>query len=223
MLTTLLFAALAQPIHANALFDIQHVSIVKIADQVATEPLAVANDCTGLNADGASEGILPLDIDWTQIISVGKQVWEVIQNNKPVVNVTAPVAHALPRGLACWSDLDRWQAPRTQVYEVTYQNGFRMDVVKFRFRLQYTYGGGHEGRGQYLSNVAVLPAELNVIWGYRFDANVDVGQAVNLGTSTDPVAGLELTLKWTVRTPLKQSDNSIHFFVQGDGVAKSSN
>lgn len=66
-----------------------------------------------------------------------------------------PVAHALPRGLRRWTDLERWSPPETKTYEVVYKNKFGMEVVKFRFRLQYTYGGRRSGRGRYLANVSV--------------------------------------------------------------------
>ncbi len=161
------------------------------------------------------------EISWDQVVNIGKKLWSVVENGKPVVQMETPVAHALPRGLYCWSDLEHWQAPRTQVYEVTYRNGFGVEVVKFRFRLHYTYGGGRADKGQYLANVTVLPAELNVSWGYNFDAKVEVQPAVNLGTKENPIGGLELNVRWTVKTFLKESINSFHFFVQGDGVAKS--
>ena len=98
-----------------------------------------------------------------------------------------------------------------------------MEDVKFRFRLQYTYGGGHSGIGKYLANVTVMPAEVSVSWGYTFNADVQVLNAVNVGTSLSPVAGLELNLKWQVKTVLKESDNSFNFFVQGDGVSQVAN
>jgi hypothetical protein len=150
-------------------------------------------------------------------VAIGQKVWEIIEKNKPVVNVETPVAHALPRGLECWADLEHWQAPRTASYEVVYKNGFGLEVVKFRFRLHYTYGGGKAELGQYLANVTVMPGELNVMWGYTFGARVEVGQAVNLGSHANPTAGLELNVRWNVKTVLKESENSFHYFVQGDG------
>jgi hypothetical protein len=105
-----------------------------------------------------------------------------------------------------------------ETYEVAYKNLFGMEVVKFHFRLAYTYGGGRAGAGRYLANVSVLPAELNVLWGYTFNAEVQVMPAVNLGNVTSPVAGLEVNVVWQVKTVLKESDNSVHYFVRGDGL-----
>lgn len=58
------------------------------------------------------------------------------------------------------------------------------------------------------------------MWGYTFNARVEVPGAVNLGTSASPVAGLELNLHWNVKTVVKESENSVHFFVDGHGQAR---
>ncbi|NJM10080.1 MAG: hypothetical protein HC883_04120 [Bdellovibrionaceae bacterium] len=199
-------------------WDIQSVELQKIEDVDGPQTLVLKNDCSQLN----SSGVLIDGIAWDQILSIGEKVWEIVQAGKPVVHIETPVAHALPRGLECWSDLEHWQAARTQTYEVIYKNGFGMEAVKFRFRLHYTYGGGKAELGKYLANVTVLPAELNVLWGYNFDAKVEVQPAINMGSSKDPMAGLELNVHWTVKTVVKESINSFHFFVQGDGVSRSS-
>jgi hypothetical protein len=199
--------------------DVKSVELKLIEDQPSIQALDT-KDCAQLTALAGEDSILD-EIGWDQIVNIGQKVWEIVQAGKPVVNIETPVAYALPRGLNCWTDLEHWQAPRTQVYEVSYKNGFGMEVVKFRFRLHYTYGGGKAELGQYLANVSVLPAELNVLWGYNFDAKVEVQPAINLGTKENPIGGLELNVRWTVKTVLKESINSFHFFVQGDGVAKS--
>lgn len=214
-LISLMFAVQnAAPVEASRLMDISSVTIHEVTDD---------NQATQLNND-CGQAAEPLGIiGWGTVVNIGFKVWQLIEANKPVVNVQTPSASALPGGLTCWSQLDSWQAPKIQTYEVSYKNYLDMEVVKFRFRLQYNYGGGIAGRGKYLANVTVLPAELNVLWGYTFNADVDVEQAINLGTTENPVAGLGLNLKWSVATVMKQSDNSFHFFVQGDGVSTTTN
>lgn len=199
-------------------WDVSEVQLQQVEDSLTFESLSM-NDCAG-----TSDTFDPLFFDgvtWDQIVSVGKKVWEIVKAGKPVSHAQTPVVHALPAGLQCWTDLEHWQAPRTQTYEVVYKNGFGMEVVKFRFRLHYTYGGGKAEKGQYLANVSVLPAELNVMWGYTFNASVEVGNTVNLGSRENPVAGIEMNLKWNVNTVLKDSQNSFHFFVQGDGLSRT--
>jgi hypothetical protein len=198
-------------------WDVQSVQLERLPDDGVVNPLDAVSDCSGMKTNSLEDG----NIGWSDIIAIGQQVWKIVEANKPVVTTNTPVVHALPRGLNCWAELDQWQAPKTESYQVVYKNGFGMEVVKFRFRLQYTYGGGKHGVGKYLANVTVMPAELNVIWGYTFNADVQVGQTVNLGTHEDPVAGIQMDVKWQVKTVLKESDNSFHFFVQGDGISKS--
>lgn len=200
-------------------WEVQNVKLQKVGDELAYVALDT-KDCAEFASIAETESLLG-EISWDQIVNIGQKVWEIVQAGKPVVHMETPVANALPRGLTCWTDLEHWQAPRTQTYEVKYENGFGMEVVKFKFRLHYTYGGGKADRGQYLANVAVLPAELNVLWGYNFDAKVEVQPALNLGSKENPMAGLELNVRWTVKTVMKESLNSFHFFVQGDGVAKT--
>ncbi len=212
--TVLGFSAVA---HA-APWEIQSVEVREVYDAQSAPLPKMVNDCSELG----SKPFLADNIGWDQIVNIGEKVWAIIEANKPVVTVETPVAHALPRGLECWADLEHWQAPRTQSYEVLYKNGFGMEVVKFRFRLHYTYGGGKAELGQYLANVAVLPSELNVMWGYTFNAKVEVAQAINMGSKENPLAGLEMNVRWNAKTVLKESENSFHFFVSGDGKAIAS-
>lgn len=157
-------------------------------------------------------------IGWDDIVNIGKTVWQIVDANRPVLHAELPVAHALPRGLQCWSDLERWNAPRTQSYEVVYKNKFGIEVVKFRFRLQFTYGGSRAGgRGRYIANATVAASQIDVVWAYTFNARLDIARAVNLGTSADPIAGLEMNLHWNVKTWVKESENSVHFFITGNG------
>jgi hypothetical protein len=205
--------------HADSpwFWEIQSTDI-QLIEETTSANMAVNYDCVSLTGNP-----LTGDVSWDDIVNIGKKAWEIIEAGKPVSHIETPTANALPRGIQCWNNLEHWQAPKVQTYQVVYKNGFGMEVVRFNFRLQYTYGGGKAEKGQYLANVTILPSELNVSWGYNFDARVEVQPAVNVGTQENPIAGLELNLRWTVKTVLKTSENSFHFFVQGDGVSQSVN
>lgn len=207
-----------QVIDSSIPWAISEVQLQQVGDELSFVTLS-DDECVRLSSDSISD--IFEGINWSQIVNVGAKVWDIVKMGKPVAHMETPVVHALPKGLQCWNDLEHWQAPRTQTFEVVYKNGFGMEVVKFRFRLHYTYGGGKADRGQYLANVTVLPAELNVSWGYTFDAKVEVANTVNLGTRENPLAGVEMNLRWTVNTVFKESQNSFHFFVQGDGVSRT--
>jgi len=152
-----------------------------------------------------------------QIINMGRKIWTIVDANRPVVNVAGNVATAVPQGLTTWQQLQGWQTPTSKTYRVLYENLYGIDVVDFSFRVLFTHGGNLNGKGRYLTNVTIVPASLDVAWGYTFSAQSIVPNVVNTGSTALPVAGMELQLKWTVDTVLKHSESTASFFVRGDG------
>lgn len=169
---------------------------------------------------GLVEDLVDLDNILNGIEKIGARVWRIIEANRPVVSTQSQVANALPKNVSCWMDLENWQVPKSYKYNVKYSNLFGMDVVNFTFRVLYTYGASYMGRGQYLSNVSVHPAELDVMWGYTFNSKVIVERLINLGTKENPVAGMEMKLTWQISTPMKDSQQTETFFVSGNGEFK---
>ena len=113
--------------------------------------------------------------------------------------------------------LDQWSNPVSHLYHVSYKNLLGMTVVDFSFRILFTPGGQLNGSGRYLTNVNVVPAQLNVAWFYTFDSEALNAQLVNVGTSKDPIVGAEIQVKWVVKTPLRYMETSKNFFLRGDG------
>ncbi len=161
------------------------------------------------------------DVSLNEVVNLGLQLWKIVENNKPVVNVTeAPRASALPKGADTWLQLAGWQNPSSKVFRVRFTNLYGITVIDFRYRVSYTFGGGLGGKGAYLANVSVVPADLVVAWGYKFNASVEVGDVVNAGTSLSPVAGMGLLVRWQIDTVLKHDRGTGQFFVRGDGGFK---
>lgn len=202
-------------------FD-QYMNPVEYEISPVMEPLAVemvptpADQCTPLKPQELDLGGITDQLD--KIVAIGEKLWKLVDAGRPVVTFKAPLAHALPSSLPCWSDLETWSAPKSQVWQITYKNGFGTEVVKFKFRITYTSGGSFDGKGKYLANVTVQPADLQVKWGFDFDAQTVVGRAVNLGTKANPLAGLQLTVGWNVKSWAKENLMSETFFIQGDGL-----
>lgn len=163
------------------------------------------------------EGALPA---LGEIINIGRQLWAVIEANRPVVDVRTAYATALPKGLAHWSDLTGWQPPKGDVYRMTAKNVYGMTMVDVKFQVLRTTGGSYQGKGRYLTAVAVEPLLVEVGSGYRFDltAAVPDTSVVNVGTSDDPVAAMMPVLTWRVRTVLKDSTGKSLYYVSGDGA-----
>ncbi len=156
------------------------------------------------------------DIDINAIINLGQKVWGMIQANKAVVTTKTQSASGLPAGIKCWDQLENWRAPRSEVYKVSYANAFGFNVIDLEFSLIYSYGGQVNGVGAYLTNATIQYRKLDVSWGFTVDANVEVPMVTNVGKSTNPVAGMELTLRWKIDS-LSHTERTASFFVYGDG------
>jgi hypothetical protein len=152
-----------------------------------------------------------------KIINMGREVWSVVEDGAPAANVSEYSGNALPEGATDWMSLESWQPEVARTYEVSYQNHFGMDVVDFKYRVVYAYGGSYAGRGRYLTGMTVIPEDLSVMYGYHFDAKVSIPTVTNAGTTEDPVAEAVLQLDWTIDTLIKHEQDSASFFIRGDG------
>ncbi|MNJ98417.1 hypothetical protein D3C87_161830 [compost metagenome] len=163
--------------------------------------------------DGNPLGVVEIFVD--QIINIGKKIWAIVDAGRPVVNVKIDVAHALPKGLSCWSDLSGWQMPQSKVYNVNYENGLGMTILDYSYRVTFTAGGNADGVGQYITNATFQPAEIYVAWGFNFGAEAQVPSVFNMGSKTSPVAGMQMDMKWHFKSPLAHNEMTETFFVSG--------
>jgi len=171
---------------------------------------------TSMDADEPGFGF-EAGFDLTNIINLGKKIWQIVEAGKPVVNVELNTANALPEGAKGWQALEGWQAPVSRVFEVSYKNGFGREMVNFTYRLLYTYGGNSKGKGHYLTNVTVVPAQLSVGWGYSFSAQAQIPSVTNAGTADNPIGAVEMLVSWKVDTMLRHREGSSSFYIKGDG------
>ncbi|MGZ3698587.1 MAG: hypothetical protein ACXWPM_06645 [Bdellovibrionota bacterium] len=180
----------------------------------ATPPATGAGDAVGGDWTGSFDAA---NVIIDQIINMGKKIWDIVAANKPVVNVQTNVASALPQGADSWTNLQGWQNPVARTFQTTYKNIYGMKVVDFTYRLLYTYGGNVNGQGRFLAAVTVIPANLTVAWGYTFNASTAVPTVVNAGTKVDPVAQMQVQIKWSVDTVLNHAETTQAYSVRGDG------
>ena len=201
---------------------VQEVSLdgASLSNMNRARELADTLTAPGASVDGPTTGIEELDtaeVILDKILAIGRKVWAVVEANKPVVSFTNQTASALPQGVQSWQQLSGWQTPRAFVYRVNYENLYGISVVDFSYRVTYTPAGNVNGRGRYLSNVTIVPNSLDVSWGYTFNANASIVNTVNTGSASEPVAGMELLLTWSIDTVLKHNQSTTSYFVRGDG------
>lgn len=151
-----------------------------------------------------------------QIINLGKKIFNIISQGRPVVNIKLDTANALPKGLSCWSDLSGWNMPNSKVYNVQYENALGMTVVDYSYRVIYTAGGSVDGTGKYITNATFMPANVSVGWGFEFDATASIPTVFNTGTKQNPVAGMQMNMEWKVTSPLSYEQGTEAYFVSGE-------
>jgi len=81
----------------------------------------------------------------------------------------------------------------------------------------YSYGGSFQSKGKYLSNVSVTAADTRAISTFELNANVEIPEVLNHGTKDDPLAGMRIVVKWSIKGKFQKTVQSAEFYVTGDG------
>lgn len=152
----------------------------------------------------------------TEIINVGKEIWEIVVENKAVVDIASERATAIPTGVSDWRKMPGWKAPQARLFRMSFKNFYGATVVDFTYRVLFTPGGTLNGRGKYLTGMTILPAKIWAAWGFTFRSRGSIPSIMNANTTRDPLAAAELQLTWSVES-LTQQHGSASFYVRGDG------
>lgn len=164
---------------------------------------------------GISESLVVIE----KIINIASKVWDMVVANQPAVNVDTKYAVALPFGVSGPSELEGWSKPKSYLLSFYFENLYGIDVISVSYQITYVYGGSYRGKGKYLAAVWAIPVNIDVMWGFKFNMQAYVPDAtvVNVGTSNNPVAALQLKVSWSASSPLKQVDGTGVYYIQGDG------
>ena len=155
-----------------------------------------------------------------KIINLGKKIWEIVEANKPVVNIQTTYATATPKGVDHWTQLAGWKAPEGTVYGFSAKNAYGATVINVRYQVLRTCGGNYNGKGKYLTAVTIEPLTVDVMWGYKFNLNVEIPDSsiANAGTAENPIAAMQPLVKWTIASVLKESNGRSLYYLRGDGL-----
>lgn len=193
--------------------------LVHYVEPVAT-PAGVAEAiAAGATSQVAAQPITTeSDVDIATIINIGKEVWAIIEKNQPVVNISYDYANALPKGVASPSDLDGFSDMVSQSYRMYGKNLYGMTVYDVTYTVVHQYGGSYQGKGRYLATAAVIPSNVDVLWGYKVDLKVTNVSTLNVGTATAPVGSINLELSFKVSTVIKSHTTTTLFQFRGDSA-----
>ena len=202
----------------NEVFD----SNIMAADPAAGEAATTTPGCDPANPlkkdkDPIGEAEDVID----RIINIGKKIWAVVESGRAVVNYKTDVATAMPQGVKCWTDLQGWAAPQSRTYETSFINGYGTEVVKFKYRVIWIFNGSKEGKGAYIGYATAIPVNMEVAWGFNFDAEASVPAVFNQGDKQNPIAGMQMIMKYRVTNVLTNISQSQAYFINGQGQFKT--
>lgn len=168
--------------------------------------------------DGVNNTLDALD----RVVNLVDKVFDLIAKNQPVVNIAVNYANAVPFGTSHWTQLQGWSQPATKKYAFVMKNLYGSEVVKVVYQVHWTHSGNFQGVGKFLTGVTVEPLSVTTAWGYNVDLTAEVPDSTiaNVGTTAKPVASMQLQLKWKVHTIIKDIQEKVIYYVQGDGYMK---
>lgn len=210
-----LSALIALPV-ASEEIDVSSIRIVRLdAPQAQAPAPAPAPIPAPRPGPGLPGGINP-DI----IVNIGKIIMDIIEANRPVVDVKQSYAAAVPSGIKHWTELAGWSAPQATSFLFTANNAKGAKAIEVRYQVLRTVGGNYQGKGKYLTGVTLEPVSIEVSSGFKFylDVTVPPESVANVGTSEDPIAGMVAILRWKIQAAGKETRGSRMYYLQGDGL-----
>jgi hypothetical protein len=99
-----------------------------------------------------------------------------------------------------------------------FKNLYGVTVVDFSYRIVFSYGGSLGGKGQYLSSVTVIPHNLSVYWTFKFSSSVAISGIMNAGTKENPLAAMQVDVRYQVDSTVSYIESSGSFYIRGDGL-----
>jgi hypothetical protein len=209
----------------DAYYQIERVSIEKVEESEGVFALDQNTDPEEKKQDPKQppkQSIGDVIAIGKEIIAFGKQIYEIVNAGKPVLNTSYAPLSVLPydkkeQKAVSSFDVTHWQGPKSEKYKISYINGWGMTVVDFIFNVNMSYAGLYNCTGAYITNAQITPESVNVAWGFGFDAKVIFVGITNVGDTENPIAGLTVNLDYRVWTVFQEKRKVATFFLTGEG------
>ena len=160
-----------------------------------------------------------------ELLALGKEIYEIVEAGKPVVEMNSEPIRILPRTDAGSEiepmDLQGWRNPIVKKYRYTAKNYLNIEPVVIEFMLIFNYGGSLNGAGKYIAGAQIKPTYVDVKWGYELNATYKVQSIMNQGSAKNPVAAAVLMFDFNHKTVLQERTVNTSFFINGKGESKS--
>lgn len=228
--TALVFGVFQLPSFANTDAAFQHLSVsiqditeeAQLADQIVPPqedpPTKPGNGTASTSTQNTgSRGSIFDKIDMSKVMTVGNKLWEFALSNKPDATYNTLHGSVVPGGMKSWTELSGWMPPVVKVYRVVFKSVFGYEAGSFEYRISYIYGGGVEGRGNYLGQISFAPRNIKLKTDRKVNIKAELLEPVNFGTVENPLAGVQLLVSWNSPTTLRYEMSSAEYMILGNG------
>lgn len=160
-----------------------------------TDPAAPTASPPGrLEAEANSNnGLNPIEL-----VNVGKQIWDIVQDNKGVVNLQTDFATAVPKSTS-WQTLPSWKDQSWDGHSLKWKNAFGVVVCEVDWKYTWGYSGEYvrpttnDQWGRYVTEGAVQVKYAKAAWGFTTTATAKPGTPKNVGSQDKVLAELSIT------------------------------
>eukprot|EP00475_Leptophrys_vorax_P034417 TRINITY_DN554_c0_g1_i1.p1 TRINITY_DN554_c0_g1~~TRINITY_DN554_c0_g1_i1.p1 ORF type:complete len:195 (+),score=50.35 TRINITY_DN554_c0_g1_i1:46-630(+) len=176
------------------------------------------------SAELLSFGGVTINVNCTELIQLGEAIWQVVENNAAVANVSSFSASAVPAGITDWRVISGWQSSAGPEIEYKVHDIGFITIVDYTYKVVFNYGGKLSANGvtgMYVSDVRVQPDEVWVALGSTFESKVTVSdQILNVGTEDAPIAALTIIHRLHFHSWPRDEIREDTFVVRADGIVQ---
>jgi hypothetical protein len=156
--------------------------------------------------------------DPMSIAELALKVWDIIQDNKAVLNVSTVNVKALPNlAKDHWEALTGWKPEHGVEYSLEIKNLYGITVVDLNYEVRLIYGGSVKGAGRYIASARVVPKSVNVLWGFNLDVSIQEVAVQNLRTEANPFASIVLEVGMNYGSIMKRTSETMTYRLNADG------
>eukprot|EP00854_Cymbomonas_tetramitiformis_P023743 gene23743-28782_t len=188
-------------------FTLSHATVM------TQKPARRSNNAT-LKAKNASSVV---GIDPGTIINIAKDLWDIIEANKPVVNVNVDYATATPAAAKDWTQLENWEQMLWPGFDLTFQNYYGMDLCSFKWSFIWAYHGDFNHTGQYITSATTSLVDAHAAPFFELDVTGSSGPPFNAGTAENPIAEISLTASAQCKGIVSNDKTQVVVNIRGDG------
>jgi len=148
-------------------------------------------------------------------------LWDFIEKNSAVENITTDWGGAVPDGVTDWTQLDEWQdgtwtSDNGTPFKFIFKNFLGIHMGELQWIWSFKYGGQYNSAGQYLTLAMPIVQHVDVYATERVSCTTKVWNPVNYGSTGTPVGGVDLEVDCKYSDPVKSSGVGMHVVIRGD-------